>query len=101
VKVRGFRVELDSVSAALESVPGCRRAATVRFDDRDLVAFVTPAGLDPRRCRDAVAERLPYYCVPAQVYAMDELPMTNRGKVDRAALLRLAVRADAPVAEAA
>ncbi|WP_419992489.1 amino acid adenylation domain-containing protein [Streptomyces boninensis] len=90
VKVRGFRVELDSVSAVLESVPGCGQALTLKRDDRSLVAFVAPAGVNPHAAREAVAAALPYYCVPAEVYALDELPLTPRGKVDKA-LLRQAV----------
>ena len=84
VKVRGFRVELDAVTAALESTPGCRQATTVLRDGR-LVGFVT--GADPDQARQAVARRLPYYCVPSEVLAVDTLPMTDRGKVDRRALL--------------
>ncbi|WP_328345775.1 amino acid adenylation domain-containing protein [Micromonospora sp. NBC_00421] len=91
VKVRGFRVELDAVSAVLEAVPGCRQAVTLRLTDRDLVSFVAPAELDPQRCREAVAAALPYYCVPAAVHPLPELPMTGRGKVDRDALRRLAL----------
>ncbi|MFY1636336.1 amino acid adenylation domain-containing protein [Solwaraspora sp. WMMB335] len=89
VKVRGFRVELDSVSAVLESVPGCRRAATLKVDDRTLVSFVAPGVVDPQVARQAVADALPYYCVPDQVHALPVLPMTDRGKIDKAALRRL------------
>ncbi|MFC3492573.1 amino acid adenylation domain-containing protein [Glycomyces rhizosphaerae] len=90
VKIRGFRVELDSVSAVLEGVPGCVRAATVRLDDRTLVSFVQPASVDPGLARDAVANALPYYCVPAAVHTLEALPLTSRGKIDKARLLRLA-----------
>jgi D-alanine--poly(phosphoribitol) ligase subunit 1 len=86
VKVRGFRVELDSVSAVLESVPGCRRAVTIKRDDRHLVAFVSPLDVDAEAARRAVAAALPYYCVPAAVHPMSELPVTSNGKVDKAAL---------------
>ncbi|WP_204284502.1 amino acid adenylation domain-containing protein [Microbispora amethystogenes] len=91
VKIRGFRVELDSVSAVLESLPGCSRAATLKLDDRTLVSFVAPAHLDQAAARKAVADALPYYCVPAAVHPMVALPMTSRGKVDKDALLRLAL----------
>jgi amino acid adenylation domain-containing protein len=91
VKIRGFRVELDSVSAVLESLPGCRRAVTLKLDDRTLVSFVAPAHLDVEAARRAVAEALPYYCVPAVVCPLPELPTTSRGKVDKAALLGLAI----------
>ena len=90
VKVRGFRVELDGVSAVLERVPGCRRAVTLKLDDRTLVAFVSPAGVDTATAREAVAGALPYYCVPVAVHALDELPQTPRGKIDKALLRALA-----------
>jgi amino acid adenylation domain-containing protein len=90
VKIRGFRVELDAVSSVLESAPGCVRAATVKRDDRTLVSFVEPATVDPELARKTVAEALPYYCVPAAVHAMEALPLTDRGKVDKTLLLRLA-----------
>lgn len=90
VKVRGFRVELDSVSGALESVDDCQQAVTLKLDERDLVAFVRPATVDVEAARQAVAERLPYYCVPAFVIALDALPRTDRGKLDKRALARQA-----------
>ncbi|MGW4111335.1 amino acid adenylation domain-containing protein [Actinosynnema sp. NPDC004786] len=85
VKVRGFRVELDAVTSALETAPGCVRATTVLHDGR-LVGVVSPASVAPDDAKDAVARVLPYYCVPAEVVAVDDLPLTDRGKVDRAAL---------------
>lgn len=95
VKVRGFRVELDSVSSVLESVAGCSRAVTLKRDARNLVSFVCPADVDPDTARRAVADALPYYCVPAAVVPVAALPETDRGKVDRAALLRLATEREA------
>lgn len=91
VKIRGFRVELDSVSAVLESVPGCVRAVTVKLDDRSLVSFVQPATVDADLARKTVAEALPYYCVPDTVHNIDALPLTSRGKIDKALLLRRAL----------
>lgn len=88
VKVRGFRVELDAVTSALETTPGCARASTVLHDGR-LIGFVSPATVDPGAATDAVASALPYYCVPSLVLAVDDLPLTERGKVDRAALSSL------------
>ena len=90
VKIRSFRVELDAVSAVLESVPGCVRAATVKLDDRTLAAFVQPATVDPVLARKTVAEALPYYCVPDAVHVMEALPLTDRGKIDKTRLLCLA-----------
>ncbi|GAA2394404.1 amino acid adenylation domain-containing protein [Streptomyces coeruleofuscus] len=87
VKVRGFRVELDSVSSVLETAAGCTRAVTLKRDARTLVSFVCPADVDPDTARRAVADALPYYCVPEQVLPVAFLPETDRGKVDKQALL--------------
>jgi len=90
VKVRGFRVELDSVSAALESAPGCERAVTLKFDNRHLVAFVFPASTDTDVARRRCEERLAYYCVPSMILPVDDIPLTSRGKVDKRLLLERA-----------
>ncbi len=87
VKVRGFRVELDSVSALLERTPGCAQAVTLKFDDRTLVSFVRPSrprsSIDCEAAQDNVRAVLPYYCVPAKVFVVDRFPMTDRGKIDK------------------
>ena len=94
VKVRGFRVELDSVATALESVPECIRATALKLDSRHLVGFVSPATVDPEEAKQAVADALPYYCTPKFVIAMDELPKTSRGKIDKRLLMKTAVAHD-------
>lgn len=91
VKVRGFRVELDAVSAALESAPTCERAVTLKLDSRHLVAFVYPASTDVDAARACCEARLAYYCVPSLILAVDEIPLTSRGKVDKRLLLEWAV----------
>ncbi|MEM9563521.1 MAG: AMP-binding protein [Actinomycetota bacterium] len=92
VKVRGFRVELDSVSSVLEAQPTCERVVVLKYDDRHLVAFAEPATVHPEAAAAAVGEALPYYCVPARIFAVDRLPRTDRGKIDKRALRELAER---------
>ncbi|WP_281557479.1 AMP-binding protein [Thalassomonas sp. RHCl1] len=87
VKIKGFRVELDSVSACLEKVVGCRQAVTLKLDKESLIAFVTPAELNMDELQQAAEQGLPYYAVPKTIMPLAELPMTPRGKVDKRALL--------------
>ncbi|MCA9983303.1 MAG: hypothetical protein KDE59_03375, partial [Anaerolineales bacterium] len=49
-----------------------------------------PASVDTTAAREAVAATLPYYAVPAHVFALPELPRTSRGKIDKRLLLALA-----------
>ncbi|MEM8523090.1 MAG: amino acid adenylation domain-containing protein [Bacteroidota bacterium] len=90
VKVKGFRVELDGVSSVIEGLPNCKRAATIKLDDRNLVSFAMPATVSEEKAKEAVANHLPYYCVPTFVISMEELPMTGRGKIDKRTLLEIA-----------
>ncbi|EEE35846.1 linear gramicidin synthetase subunit C [Rhodobacteraceae bacterium KLH11] len=90
VKVRGFRVELDGVTTALESSPCCQQAVTLQYDNRNLVSFISPSSACPKQAAKCVAERLPYYCSPTVVMPMDTLPRTQRGKLDKRRLLDLA-----------
>ncbi|MFH8344482.1 amino acid adenylation domain-containing protein [Streptomyces sp. NPDC018045] len=92
VKVRGFRVELGEVETALAAHPAVTDAVAVVREDRPgerrLVGYAVPAGpeLDGRSVRAHVAGTLPDYMVPAAVVALDALPRTPNGKLDRAAL---------------
>jgi natural product biosynthesis luciferase-like monooxygenase protein/amino acid adenylation domain-containing protein/non-ribosomal peptide synthase protein (TIGR01720 family) len=91
VKLRGFRIELGEVEATLRQHPGVRDAvATVREDPpgtRRLVGYVAHAdALDTTELRAFMKERLPEHLVPAAFVALESLPLSPGGKVDRAAL---------------
>ncbi|MFG3191581.1 amino acid adenylation domain-containing protein [Streptomyces omiyaensis] len=93
VKVRGYRVELGEVQAAFLQVPGVRAAAVVAPSGpggRTLAAFYVPEdGPLPRaELVRALKAALPAYMVPTRLVALDALPLTPTGKVDRAELLR-------------
>ncbi|RMI31926.1 amino acid adenylation domain-containing protein [Nocardia stercoris] len=92
VKLRGQRVELGEIEAALTEDPAVRHAAVALVSgpagDR-LVGYVVPAAgavADPVALRARTRESLPAYMVPALVVVLDELPLTASGKLDRRAL---------------
>ncbi|MET9254128.1 amino acid adenylation domain-containing protein [Streptomyces sp. NPDC003717] len=94
VKLRGFRVELGEVEAALTALPGVAAAcALVREDrpgDRRLVAYTVPAegaaGPDGTEVRARLAALLPDHMVPSAHVRLPALPVTPNGKTDRRAL---------------
>ncbi|MEV6598627.1 amino acid adenylation domain-containing protein [Actinoplanes sp. NPDC051346] len=87
VKVRGYRVELEEIEAALTRLSAVREAV-VLLCDASLVGYVTAAGAAVRESelRDALRRELPDYMVPDHIVVLDELPLTGSGKVDRKAL---------------
>jgi pristinamycin I synthase-3/4 len=98
VKIRGFRIELGEIQAALEEHPAVRQAIVLPKEEpggeRRLLAFLTvQPGAEPSvgDLRAALARRLPDYMIPAGFVFVDDLPLTRNGKVDRKALLAMAV----------
>ncbi|MGY0503522.1 amino acid adenylation domain-containing protein [Nocardia sp. FBN12] len=91
VKIRGHRVELGDVAAALEGLPEIRSAAA---DIREiagrptLIGYVVAATstLDTSDARTRLADLVPEHMVPARLVVLDALPTTVNGKLDRAAL---------------
>jgi amino acid adenylation domain-containing protein len=95
LKIRGQRVELGEVEAALAAVPGVGESAVVvRTDDGEnrLAGFyVARTELSTADIRAALAGVLPRYAVPDFLVRLDELPRTPHGKVDTKALKRTEV----------
>ncbi|MGW3974357.1 amino acid adenylation domain-containing protein [Streptomyces ardesiacus] len=87
VKIRGHRVELGEVEAALAAGPDVDRAVAVVTDTGRLAAAVTGRA-DTSSLRVFVAAQLPSVMVPDHVVALDGIPLTPNGKIDRAAVAR-------------
>lgn len=84
VKLRGYRVELGEVEAALESHPAVGQAA-VEVEDGRLEAFLAPR-CDLDEVRRYLDEQVPPFMVPSRVHCFDRLPLLPNGKLDRRAL---------------
>jgi thioesterase domain-containing protein len=93
VKVRGFRVELAEVEAAISSWPGIREAAVIVRKDGSqgerLVALIAGHDgqtIDLGALRGSLRGKLPRPMIPSQIQIVDALPRTDSGKVDRPSL---------------
>jgi amino acid adenylation domain-containing protein len=92
LKLRGFRVELGEVEAALCRHPAVREALAVarqvRPGEQELVGYVVAAGPAPTvaELRRHLQGSLPAYMVPARLAVVESFPLTPNGKVDVASL---------------
>ncbi|MYR91221.1 amino acid adenylation domain-containing protein, partial [Streptomyces sp. SID685] len=90
VKVRGVRIELSEVEAALTRCAGVDAAAVVLRDDARvgpyLAGFLVGARVDPDRVREELFGRLPEPMIPGVLVVLAALPLTSAGKLDARAL---------------
>ncbi|MGX1778639.1 amino acid adenylation domain-containing protein [Nocardia brasiliensis] len=91
VKLRGYRIELREIDAALSAHPSVTFARTVVHHDAAGVARLAAyvCGTPPLSAIELIAgvrATLPSYMVPAAVIVLDRIPTTRSGKLDRAAL---------------
>ncbi|MFD7749027.1 non-ribosomal peptide synthetase [Streptomyces sp. NPDC059698] len=108
VKIRGMRLEIEDVEAALAEHPGVRHTCVVAKKNTAggtyLVGYVIPAGDHQDLSADEVkawaAAHLVEYMVPARLVVLAEFPLTANGKIDRRALPEPLVYAGALVAPA-
>ncbi|MFW3063384.1 non-ribosomal peptide synthase/polyketide synthase [Pseudomonas aeruginosa] len=89
VKLRGLRIELGEIEARLLEHPWVREAAVLAVDGKQLVGYVVLES-ESGDWREALAAHLaaslPEYMVPAQWLALERMPLSPNGKLDRKAL---------------
>lgn len=95
VKVRGYRVELGEIEAALRDQPGVHDAVVLPVasgdGELDLEAVCAGLNIDADALLAALRLRLPAYMVPREISVFAELPLNANGKIDRRAIAALRV----------
>ncbi|GGT74248.1 non-ribosomal peptide synthetase [Streptomyces coeruleorubidus] len=87
VQLKGFRIELGEVESAIRELDGVIDVAVTVAESGDhLVAHVV--GEVPSDFAERLAAKLPVHMVPGRVLAIDALPLTVNGKLDRRALAK-------------
>ncbi|KAF2645841.1 nonribosomal peptide synthetase 12 [Massarina eburnea CBS 473.64] len=93
VKIKGFRIELDGVTAVIEKFPDVVRACACLVDGVFHGFYTTTTVMDEHDLDVFVRQHLPYYSVPDKWVYVSSIPLTANGKVDKAQLRSLALSA--------
>jgi amino acid adenylation domain-containing protein len=88
VKLRGHRIELGEIEVVIERHPEVLQAVVALHGEgngQQLIACIKQSGdtMDTGNLRSWLQERLPDYMVPSSFIALEEIPLTPNGKVDR------------------
>jgi amino acid adenylation domain-containing protein len=93
VKIRGFRIELGEIETVLAKHASVERVVVAVRESRPgeqmLVAYIVPKpeqDVVPAELRAHLEQSLPGYMSPAAFVKLDELPLTDNGKINRRAL---------------
>lgn len=93
IKVRGYRVELGSVEAALVSIPEILEAAAFAVRDEEGINTIEAAVIlqaavvmDEQEITTVLKTKLPHYFIPERIRILDDFPRTGSGKVQRGAI---------------
>ncbi|MGO4773924.1 AMP-binding protein, partial [Flavobacterium sp. W22_SRS_FK3] len=91
VKIRGYRIELGEIENVLSSLPGVTQCCVLAKEDtngtKSLVGYVVlEEALDKEALQNQLKLSLPDYMVPMIWVALEVLPLTNNGKLDKKSL---------------
>ncbi|MBC5891007.1 non-ribosomal peptide synthetase, partial [Bacillus pumilus] len=87
VKIRGQRIELGEIEHQLLRHPQLKEAVVIAAPNDTLCAYFTAEGsVSLTDLREQAGRELPVYMMPSFFMQLDELPLTNNGKLDRRAL---------------
>ena len=93
VKIRGFRIELGEIQSVLLTHPALKDATVKVYgedSDRQLVAYLVAKQQETvpsaSELRKFLSEKLPDFMIPSAFIALERMPLTPNGKIDREAL---------------
>ena len=91
VKIRGYRIELGEIENGLLSLSSVNQCCVLAKEDasgnKRLVGYVVIEGeLNKEVLQEDLKEHLPEYMVPTLWIALDAMPLTSNGKIDKKSL---------------
>lgn len=93
IKVRGVRIELGEVEAAVRDATGVDAVVALGWPQTltgadGIIAFVGAADIDLEAARERLKARLPAQMLPREIRALERMPLNANGKFDRQVLRR-------------
>lgn len=104
IKIRGFRIELGEIEAKLLEYPKIKEASVmlqIAANENPLLkAFVVlfpDEKTNSGQIKKYLVELLPAYMLPNQIFILDQMPISQNGKIDRKQLIAIDTKIEEPV----
>ena len=91
VKIRGYRIELGEIERALEILPNVTQAVVKVKKQKEinvgLIGYVSTTNkLLKITIREQLKDLVPDYMIPSEIVILNELPLSENGKINRKVL---------------
>lgn len=83
IKYMGYRIELEEIEAILNSYDEIDRACCIFDSDKNKIVAFYVGSMERKEIQKKMRESLPIHMIPKVFYSMEELPITQNGKIDR------------------
>lgn len=89
IKHMGHRIELEEIELIINSYDSILRACCIFDQAKNRITAFYVGDLDGSQIQGKMQESLPTYMIPSQFKALEELPLSPNGKIDRKKLLEI------------
>lgn len=88
VKIRGYRIEIEEIENQMLEIDGVKESAVIvrenKWNEKNLYAyFVSERPLSAYYLRKELQKILPFYMIPSHFIQLENMPMTQNGKISR------------------
>ena len=86
IKHMGHRIELGEIEIAANSMEGIKSACTIFDQDRKKIVLYYVGEVTSAQVALFLKEKLPRYMIPNVTIALQDMPLTSNGKINRVLL---------------
>ena len=93
VKINGKRIELSAIENEIASIAGIQKCVVLYDREKQILKsfYTTGDELEEQKVRKEIENSLPAYMIPGVIQKIDEMPLTNNGKIDKNALNNMSI----------
>lgn len=89
IKHMGHRIELNEIEAQMMKEEGIDRVCCIYLEEKQRIVAFYEGDIDEKSVRTDMSSNLPPYMIPNKLIRLECLPITQRGKIDRAQLRKI------------